>query len=104
MQGLVKQCYVGGWVFRKELEKVRRYMWKNMFFLFLFIRQSLNVVYDKCCLLEDYVIVQYVCIKENILLCEVFDVIESRQFRECGFLYICDLVYNFILKLEEIRV
>lgn len=104
MQGLAKLRHVGGWAFRKELEKARRYMRENMFSLSSFTRQNLNAAHDKCCLLEDHAIVQYAWIKENTSSRETLDVTESRQFRERGLLHICDPAYNFILKLEEMRV
>lgn len=103
-EGLAKLRHVGGWAFRKELEKARRYMRANMFSLSSVTRQSLNAEHAKCSLLEEHVIVQYAWIKENTTSPETLEVTENRQFRERGLLHISDPAYNFILKLEILRV
>lgn len=103
-EGLAKLRHVGGWAFRKELEKARRYMRANMFSLHSETRQSLNATHARCNLLEDHVIVQYAWIKDNTTSPETLEVTENRQYRERGLLHISDPAYNFILKLEALRV
>ena len=50
-QGLAKLRHVGGWAIRKELERSRRYIRTNMFYLSSETRQSINAAHAKCELL-----------------------------------------------------
>ena len=103
--GLAKLRHVGGWAFRKELERARRYLRSmHMFSPSSETRQKLNAAHATCSLLEDYAIVQYSWIVENTDIPHTLDVTENRQFRERGLLHISDAAFSSVLRLETLRV
>lgn len=103
-EGLAKLRHVGAWAFRKELERSRRYLRNNMFSMNTDTRNNLKAAHAKCELLEECAIVQYSWLKDNTQFPETLEVTENRQYRERGLLHISDCAYNFILRLESLRV
>jgi hypothetical protein len=57
LEGLAKVRHVGGWVFRKESERRRKYVRDNMFSLDPTTKKSVEGAYEICNILEEHVVV-----------------------------------------------
>ncbi|KAL9977678.1 hypothetical protein ACROYT_G015110 [Oculina patagonica] len=84
LKRLCKAATCWWWSLRKELERSRRYIRENMFSQSSETRQSVNAAYAKCELLEEHIIVQYSCFKENTNVQGTLEVTEDRHYRERG--------------------
>ena len=102
--GLGKVRYVGAWVFRKCLEKCRRYVMANKNSEAQSTRDKVRNEIKMLDLLENNVIVPYQVIEKTTAYPQSVSATESRQYRERGLLHITDSVYEFFLILEQERV
>ena len=101
VEGLAKLRHVSGWAIRKELERCIRYIRQTMHSQSIETRQNVHVTYAKCELLEEHIIVQYSCLKDNTDAPGTLEVTEDRQYRERGLIHISDEAFECFKVIED---
>ncbi|KAK3729735.1 hypothetical protein QZH41_011203, partial [Actinostola sp. cb2023] len=104
IEGLAKLRHVGAWAVRSVVLHLRKYVHDNISSHISTTRSSVMAHYKMIELVEENVLANIANLQEVSKYKETLVITEELQFRNRGLSHIEDKGFEFILRLEEIRI